>query len=209
MQDQLFETIRLGVAAGALFGAQWLWKQAIRRFSFLQKDIKAQLEKDIRRQVEIDRRISAELELLIGKFGFNRTSICYFHNGVTGFNGISFKNISMRYEATDAKTKEILNDYRAIPISSLNGLLTEIKDAPARMAETNDINGHVAALHTQFAVKQSYIFMIGDDLVDGLLMCDYTDEPKELAPADIASIKGSAARINAQSKIANLNLQKK
>ena len=111
MQDQLFETIRLGVAAGALFGAQWLWKQAVRRFSFLQKDI--------RRQVEIDRRISAELELLIGKFGFNRTSICYFHNGVTGFNGISFKNISMRYEATDAKTKEILNDSRLFPYRRL------------------------------------------------------------------------------------------
>ena len=63
--------------------------------------------------------INQELASLRDKYEFNRASLIDYHNGVSSFQGVSFKNASMRNEMTDINTKSIIKDFQNIPCAIL------------------------------------------------------------------------------------------
>jgi len=140
--------------------------------------------------------INQELASLRDKYDFNRTSLIDYHNGVQSFQGISFKNASMRNEMTDINTKPIIKDFQNIPCSILATMLIDLENSPEGYSiTTDDMENETAITYRMYGIKKAYNFKVGKNLTDGIVSLLLNEDNVNLTPEDIKDIKGYIQRI--------------
>ena len=140
--------------------------------------------------------INQELASLRDKYEFNRASLIDYHNGVSSFQGVSFKNASMRNEMTDINTKSIIKDFQNIPCAILATMLIELENSPEGYSvTTDDMDNETAITYRMYGIKKAYNFKVGKNLTEGVVSLLLNEDNVNLTPEDIKDIKGYIQRI--------------
>ena len=140
--------------------------------------------------------INQELASLRDKYEFNRASLIDYHNGVSSFQGVSFKNASMRNEMTDINTKSIIKDFQNIPCAILATMLIELENSPdGYSVTTDDMDNETAITYRMYGIKKAYNFKVGKNLTEGVVSLLLNEDNVNLTPEDIKDIKGYIQRI--------------
>ena len=140
--------------------------------------------------------INQELASLRDKYEFNRASLIDYHNGVSSFQGVSFKNASMRNEMTDINTKSIIKDFQNIPCAILATMLIELENSPEGYSiTTDDMDNETAITYRMYGIKKAYNFKVGKSLTEGVVSLLLNEGNIDLTPEDIKDIKGHIQRI--------------
>lgn len=156
------------------------------------KDIGGLFHKSMKQAVLINQ----ELSSLRDKYEFNRTSLIDYHNGITSFQGVSFKNASMRNEMTDINTKSIIKDFQNIPCAILATMLIELENSPEGYSvTTDDMDNETAITYRMYGIKKAYNFKVGKNLTEGVVSLLLNEDNVNLTPEDIKDIKGHIQRI--------------
>lgn len=153
---------------------------------------------DMTKSIAFDVNINDELATLRDRYDFNRAALYDFSNGSGSLSGMSFKNVSMRYERVDLITKPIIRNFQNIPCSNIASLMLELNNKGV-LEVKNDEDGttHELAIQHQrvFGVIQTYYFRLGDNLVNGCVCLSTTQEIVKLTLDDINDIKAACDRI--------------
>ena len=140
--------------------------------------------------------INQELASLRDKYEFNRASLIDYHNGVSSFQGVSFKNASRRNEMTDINTKSIIKDFQNIPCAILATMLIELENSPdGYSVTTDDMDNETAITYRMYGIKKAYNFKVGKNLTEGVVSLLLNEDNVNLTPEDIKDIKGYIQRI--------------
>lgn len=153
---------------------------------------------DMTKSIEFDVNINDELSTLRDRYDFNRAALYDFSNGSGSLSGMSFKNVSMRYERVDLITKPIIRNYQNIPCSNIASLLLELNNKGMLEVknDVSDVEHEVAIQHQRvFGVIQSYYFRLGDNLVNGCVCLSTTTDIVTLTQDDLNDIKAACDRI--------------
>ena len=140
--------------------------------------------------------INQELASLRDKYEFNRASLIDYHNGISSFQGVSFKNASMRKKMTDINTKSIIKDFQNIPCAILATMLIELENSPEGYSvTTDDMDNETAITYRMYGIKKAYNFKVGKNLTEGVVSLLLNEDNVNLTPEDIKDIKGYIQRI--------------
>ena len=116
------------------------------------------------------------LEILI-KLGANRTHILGYHNGIKGFDGLSFLYFSMIAEKVDENSIEVLPVYQSVPCAQYTNIILEIHEKGYIYVDSEDEN-ILGKIHKQHGIKSAYKFRIGNSIAGGSLTISFMKERK-------------------------------
>ena len=140
--------------------------------------------------------INQELASLRDKYDFNRVSLIDYHNGVQSFQGISFKNASMRNEMTDVNTKPIIKEFQNVPCSILATMLIDLESSSEGYSvTTDDMDNETAITYRMYGIKKAYNFKVGKNLTEGIVSLLLNEDNVALTSEDIKDIKAHVQRI--------------
>jgi len=140
--------------------------------------------------------INQELASLRDKYEFNRVSLIDYHNGINSFQGVSFKNASMRNEMTDINTKSIIKEFQNIPCSIIATMLINLENSPDGYSiTTDDMDNETAITYRMYGIKKAYNFKVGKNLTEGVVSLFLNEHNVDLSTEDINDIKGHIQKI--------------
>lgn len=157
-------------------------------------------ESDMRKAIEYDVLINEELATLRDRYEFNRAALHEFSNGTFNLTGVSFKNVSMRYEKVDLTTKPIIRGFQNIPCSNIAKLLQDLSAAgtlEVNIFKTPEYDSATLQHQRMYGINQSYYFRLGENILDGCvcLSTTATNKQVDLSLQDMYEIKAACDRI--------------
>jgi hypothetical protein len=144
--------------------------------------------------------ICDELEELIQTHGADRAWIAQFHNGGTYYpNGRSIQKFSIFYEVSKYTRDAMKLIFQNIPVNLFSKFLGELL-REGYIAIPDYRNEEVATyglkyIADEYGAKSSYLFSIKtvENRLIGILAVEYTSRKKTLSPADIVTLRVTAA----------------
>lgn len=168
-------------------------------FDFVFNKIKKQDIKNVfTRSISYAADINQELSTIRDMYGFNRVTLIDNHNGTNSFDGLSFKNISMRYEVTDIHTKPIIKEFQNMPCSIIATLIRDLdKNKKGYTINSENDDNESSVTLRMYGIKKSYNFKLSKSLTAGII-CMHINGEKEidLNEDDIKDINARLQKIN-------------
>ena len=151
--------------------------------------------KKMEKSIDIGLKINRCLDEIRIKTGADRVHIFGYHNGTIGFNGVSFKYLSMIAESVGDEIAPIIKDNQSVPCGTYWELINRIQqNAVVRILEKED--SVIGRLHRSFGVQDCYKFRIGDNISNGSLSITYHHEVKDLTQEEISTIQDKLVKID-------------
>lgn len=150
------------------------------------------------KRMQADDEINKILQEIRSAYGFNRSALIEYHNGIESLAGFGFKHATMTHESVDDVTKPMIMDFQNIPTSLLSDILPELEKSQTGYVVINTKTANdeeVKITQRMLGVNQAWDFRLGNSLVNGCLTLNSTAGSVDLSNEDILDIKAKCQKI--------------